>query len=331
MYEVNGLQYDVVESAEVHKILQNDPGSGNLITFSQFLFISIEGFFLTSKCGTVKPAIGIKDYTLLVLMFFVSNVCNNYAFDFNIPMPLHMIFRSGSLIANMIMGIIVLNKRYPISKYLSVSMITLGIAICTLVSSNDIKSTRPAHLELMPTTPMEDLFWWTIGISLLVVALFISARMGIYQETLHQRYGKHPREALYYTHLLPMPFFLLLIPNILEHIKMALKSSVLELPLIGLQMPKTIVYLVGNVLSQYICIRSVYVCTSECTSLTVTLVLTLRKFISLIFSILYFKNPFTIYHWIGTILVFTGTVVFTEIIPKIQQSLKFKTEAKKME
>ena len=24
MYEVNGLQYDVVESAEVHKMLQND-------------------------------------------------------------------------------------------------------------------------------------------------------------------------------------------------------------------------------------------------------------------------------------------------------------------
>lgn len=31
-------------------------------------------------------------------MFFVANVCNNYAFDFNIPMPLHMIFRAASII-----------------------------------------------------------------------------------------------------------------------------------------------------------------------------------------------------------------------------------------
>lgn len=71
-----------------------DSGSGNLITFSQFLFIALEGFIFTSKFGSVKPVIGFKDYAILVLMFFVTSVCNNYAFDFNIPMPLHMIFRA---------------------------------------------------------------------------------------------------------------------------------------------------------------------------------------------------------------------------------------------
>lgn len=30
-------------------------------------------------------------------MFFSANVCNNYAFNFNIPMPLHMIFRAVSI------------------------------------------------------------------------------------------------------------------------------------------------------------------------------------------------------------------------------------------
>lgn len=76
---------------------REDPGSGNLITFLQFLFISLEGFLFTSKCGTVKPNIGIKDYFILVTMFFIANVCNNCAFDFNIPMPLHMIFRAVSM------------------------------------------------------------------------------------------------------------------------------------------------------------------------------------------------------------------------------------------
>ena len=70
------------------------------------------------------------------------------------------------------------------------------------------------------------------------------------------------------------------------------------------------------------CISSVFVLTTECASLTVTLILTLRKFSSLIFSILYFRNPFTIYHWIGTLLVFIGTLVFTEIIPKVRSALK---------
>lgn len=71
-----------------------DPGSGNLITFLQFLFIAVHGFIATAKFGTVKPRIGLKDYTILVAMFFIVSVCNNYAFDFNIPMPLHMIFRA---------------------------------------------------------------------------------------------------------------------------------------------------------------------------------------------------------------------------------------------
>ncbi|XP_015515413.1 UDP-xylose and UDP-N-acetylglucosamine transporter [Neodiprion pinetum] len=312
-------------------LVKEDPGSGNLITFSQFAFIALEGFIFTSKFGTVKPTIGIKDYTILVSMFFVVSVCNNYAFDFNIPMPLHMIFRAGSLIANMIMGIIILKKKYVFSKYLSVFMISSGIFLCTLISGKEVKSTQIVRPDSLPTTPWDDFFWWILGITLLTVALFISARMGIYQEVLYVRYGKHAKEALFYTHLLPLPFFLTLLPNIWNHTLLAVNSDPLTLPLIGVSMPKTLVYLIGNVLTQYMCISSVYVLTTECTSLTVTLVVTLRKFVSLLFSILYFKNPFTLYHWIGTTLVFVGTIIFTEVVPRIQQSLQAPPKGEKVQ
>ncbi|XP_043262254.1 UDP-xylose and UDP-N-acetylglucosamine transporter [Colletes gigas] len=312
-------------------LVKEDPGSGNLITFAQFLFISIEGFLFTSKCGTVKPNIGIKDYFVLVTMFFITNVCNNYAFDFNIPMPLHMIFRAGSLIANMIMGILILKKKYAFSKFLSVFMITFGIVICTIISGKEIKSLQAKNVEQVATTPWDDLFWWIMGISLLTIALFVSARMGIYQEVLHKKYGKNAREALYYTHLLPLPFFITLAPNIWDHFTYALASEPLQISYINLQVPKLILYLMGNVLTQYMCISSVFVLTTECTSLTVTLVITLRKFLSLLFSIVYFQNPFTVYHWIGTLLVFVGTVIFTEILPKIAESLQPKEKTKKVQ
>ncbi|XP_058827288.1 UDP-xylose and UDP-N-acetylglucosamine transporter [Topomyia yanbarensis] len=300
-------------------LVKIDPGSGNLITFLQFLFISVEGFLFTSKAGTVKPRIGLKDYTILVIMFFVTSVCNNYAFDFNIPMPLHMIFRAGSLIANMIMGIIILRKRYVFSKYLSVALITMGIVICTIVSGKDVKSTQVN--EVVEEDAMSVFFWWTVGITLLTLALFISARMGLYQEVLYKRYGKHPKEALFYTHLLPLPFFLILTGNIWEHIKLANASPLYDVPVLNVAVPITWLYLLGNVLTQYVCISSVYVLTTECSSLTVTLVVTLRKFVSLLFSIVYFSNPFTIYHWIGTIMVFTGTIIFTEVVGKFRQAL----------
>jgi solute carrier family 35 (UDP-xylose/UDP-N-acetylglucosamine transporter), member B4 len=259
-------------------------------------------------------------------MFFVASVANNYAFDFNIPMPLHMIFRAGSLIANMIMGILILKKRYDFSKYLSVFMISLGIVVCTIVSGSKVEST-----QVNPdTSGFSVFFWWALGISLLTVALFVSARMGIYQEVLYKRYGKHPDEALFYTHLLPLPFFLLLYNNIWEHLIIATQSTPIEISIeqlgIFLNIPIMWIYLLANVLTQYVCIGSVYVLTTECTSLTVTLVVTLRKFVSLLFSIIYFSNPFTIYHWIGTILVFTGTIIFTEVVPRMKASFSSKNE-----
>lgn len=282
----------------------------------------MHGFIFTAKFGTVKPKIGLKDYTILVSMFFVSSVCNNYAFDFNIPMPLHMIFRAGSLIANMIMGIIILNKRYDLSKYISVFMITLGIVVCTIVSGSNVQSTQVNQVE---ESAFSVFFWWTLGITLLTVALFISARMGLYQEVLYKRYGKYPDEALFYTHLLPLPFFLMLYNNIWEHAIIATNSAAYTVPVVGAALPLQWVYLIGNVLTQYLCISSVYVLTTECSSLTVTLVVTLRKFVSLLFSIVYFSNPFTIYHWIGTILVFIGTIIFTEVLPRIQSSMSGKS------
>jgi solute carrier family 35 (UDP-xylose/UDP-N-acetylglucosamine transporter), member B4 len=309
-----------------NSIFRADPGSGNLITFLQFLFIAVRGFIFTAKCGTVKPRIGLFDYGILVSMFFVASVANNYAFDFNIPMPLHMIFRAGSLIANMIMGILILKKRYDFSKYLSVFMISLGIVVCTIVSGSKVEST-----QVNPdTSGFSVFFWWALGISLLTVALFVSARMGIYQEVLYKRYGKHPDEALFYTHLLPLPFFLLLYNNIWEHSIIATQSTPIEISIeqlgIFLNIPIMWIYLLANVLTQYVCIGSVYVLTTECTSLTVTLVVTLRKFVSLLFSIIYFSNPFTIYHWIGTILVFTGTIIFTEVVPRMKASFSSKNE-----
>jgi UDP-xylose/UDP-N-acetylglucosamine transporter B4 len=44
-----------------------------------------------------------------------------------------------------------------------------------------------------------EFFHWLIGISMLTFALFLSAQMGIYQEIIYKRHGKHPQEALFYS------------------------------------------------------------------------------------------------------------------------------------
>ena len=43
---------------------------------------------------------------------------------------------------------------------------------------------------------------------------------------------------------------------------------------------------------------------------------------SLIFSIIYFKNEFTTLHWFGAVLVFGGTLMFTETLPFMKKTKK---------
>ena len=205
-------------------------------------------------------------------MYFMVSVSNNYALNFNIPMPLHMIFRAGSLMANMMMGIVLLGKRYSPLKYLSVVMITLGIVTCTYSSTT--ASRAPEEGEEASRSADDDRFWTFVGIGLLTFALFMSARMGIYQEVIYSTHGKHPKEALFYTHALPLPGFLLLAPDILHHWGIVMASPAISV--LGLHLPSMLVYLVGNIATQYLCISAVFVLTTECASLTVTLVVTLR-------------------------------------------------------
>ena len=65
----------------------------------------------------------------MVIMYFAVSVVNNWALNFDIPMPLHMIFRAGSLIANMIMGMIILGRRYSNIKYLAVLAIRYVVSV----------------------------------------------------------------------------------------------------------------------------------------------------------------------------------------------------------
>jgi UDP-xylose/UDP-N-acetylglucosamine transporter B4 len=209
----------------------------------------------------------------------------------------------------MALGILILNKKYDWTKYLAVGLISVGIGISTLASTG---GTGMAAKQLLPDDEAKSN--WFMGICLLTFSLIASSRMGIYQETLYKKYGKHPREALFYCHALPLPGFLMLYKDIYAHAVAFTASQPIDVPLVfaTVPIPKHWVYLALIAVAQYVCARSIFTLTTECSSLAVTLVITIRKFVSLVISIFIFKNPFTLVHWSGAMLVFLGTFVFVD-------------------
>ena len=276
-------------------LVREDPGCGHLVTLSAFVFISAEGFVNGLKFGRKSLVVPVTEWLRLVLIFFIVNVINNYSFSYNIPMPLYMIFKSGSLAASLITEKLVMGRKHSRSKHMAVILMTFGIMLCTYASSKQI---NPLDVSTHD---------WMVGIALLSTSLLLSARMGIYQEQIYAKWGKHHQEALFFIHFLPLPAFVVLAHDIQTHFQIALHS----VPTWTAGLPIMFVYLLGYILSQYLCSRSVFWLSSNYSSLTITMILTLRKFLSILISVCLFGNVFSNWHWIGTCLIFIGTFLFS--------------------
>ncbi|KAI6189053.1 UAA transporter family protein [Aphelenchoides besseyi] len=295
----------------VESLANRQPSAMNLMTFANFLFIAIEGLVFTSKFFTVRNKIPIRAYVPVVLMFCFVNVVNNQALNYHVPVPLHIIFRSGSLFTSLVMSRVILGREYTRKKYWSVAAISIGIIMCTLATAQAKKESASDELtdhttKLLNETGEEITLEeankhfreWVIGITMLTVALVASSALALMQEKLYREHGKHPREAMFYTIFYETP-------------PCSPKSPPLEFAGINFVVPELWAFLLLSSAFQWLCISYVYMANSEMDSLSVTLLVTLRKFFSLLISIVYFKNVFTLQHWSGAALVFIGTLVYS--------------------
>ncbi|OZC06984.1 UAA transporter family protein [Onchocerca flexuosa] len=146
---------------------------------------------------------------------------------------------------------------------------------------------------------------------MLTIALLASAYLGICQETLYKVYGKHTEEAMFIIHGASLPLFAFMGEDIYKSVIAFSRSYPIDI--LGFRVPHMWAYLAATCLLQWMCISFIYRLNATFESLTVTMVVTVRKFLSLLISILWFRNSFTLAHWIGAALVFTGTLAFADI------------------
>ncbi|KAL2756109.1 hypothetical protein ACRALDRAFT_1063902 [Sodiomyces alcalophilus JCM 7366] len=306
-------------------IIQVEPLSGTLLTFVQFIFVAVTGYI--SQFDRSRPPfflrrskVPLRRWVVNIVLFFGINVMNNHAFSYDISVPVHIILRSGGSITTMVAGWLY-GKKYSRTQVIAVFLLTVGVIIAAWSDSEDKDVERAAGqvvLENMDTQSSKPSF--STGLVILFVAQILSAIMGLYTEETYRTYGPQWKENLFYSHLLSLPLFLPFMPSMSRQFARLAGSQPFALPSWArltsftkdtgqgswgsLYIPSQLAYLIINVLTQYACIRGVNLLAAASSALTVTIVLNIRKLISLLLSVWLFGNQLATGTLIGAIVVF---------------------------
>ena len=121
----------------------------------------------------------------MVVLFWTTSLINNRALEYDISIALHIILKSSSLLVNMVVGRVLLRKRYSTSQVASVFMVTIGVVLASFYSATSSSTAVESSM---------------VGIGLLCIALILSSALGLYQEQIYVKYGKNSwKEGLFYT------------------------------------------------------------------------------------------------------------------------------------
>ncbi|KAI9838707.1 MAG: hypothetical protein M1819_005021 [Sarea resinae] len=299
-------------------IVKEDPGSGLLITLVQFVFTAFfsypQQFSSSGKPPFfLKPnAVPLSRWMVSILLFFAISVLNNFAFGYNISVPVHIILRSGGSVTTMALGWF-WGKRYTRVQVFSVALLTVGIIIAAM--SDAQAKGRKSSASSEPTVN------FVKGLVLLFIAQVLAAFMGLFIESTYSIYGRHWRENLFYSHFLSIPLFLVFLPALKTQYHRLADSPPLataistRFPDLTKELspatwtllppiPTKIMILILNALTQYACIRGVNLLAARSTALTVTIVLNIRKLVSLFLSIILFSNKLAPGVILGAVVVF---------------------------
>lgn len=141
--------------------------------------------------------------------------------------------------------------------------------------------------------------------------------MGLYTEATYKVYGPQWKENLFYSHVLSLPLFLPFAPSMAQNFTRLYNSTPLSTgthifpTTFHTKIPSQLAFVVANVLTQYACIRGVNLLAAASSALTVTIVLNIRKLVSLLLSIWLFGNSLAHGTIAGAILVFGGGALYT--------------------
>jgi UDP-xylose/UDP-N-acetylglucosamine transporter B4 len=216
-------------------VTKYDAGAGHLLTLAQFAFVAFAalawpfaralvarctcGFLFGADAATWPPVpfsqpltLPLRAHLQMAVAFFALSVINNKALDFHISMPLHMIFRSSSLVATLLVGALFMRRRYTFGQWFGCALVSIGILVATVadavsrgklnlgglgaccggssggsISGVTFESLWSAVKETVESFELT----WLMGVGLLSIALLLTSFLSFVQEMNFKAHGKN--------------------------------------------------------------------------------------------------------------------------------------------
>lgn len=338
-------------------VLTADPNAGNLLTFTEFLFVFLQSIPGRLEPGTFRCRPLLASWTSHAMhgvLWTSMSILANYVFAFKISVPIHTLFRSCNVIASVIIGFLLFQQRYSVKQLVCVLFITVGIFCASIGDAQKFMGSSQSCVDCNHapnvSTPSEhladgegnstaavaednaqDLAIWATGIAMLVFVQMLQGSLGHLQAIYYKRFeergprGELADEFLFTSHVLAFLPVLVLWEDILMASHRALASPpVSEL----LPVPRAIVWLILNNVFQVVCIKGVFRLVAHYEPLTVNITLSVRKFLSVLFSTIWFGNPWTHLHSAATVLIFGGVFAYSQVPGAKKDDKKEKSSAK---
>ncbi|OAP63461.1 hypothetical protein AYL99_02688 [Fonsecaea erecta] len=351
----------------LESIIHASPSSGSLITAFQFLLVAL--FTLPRHFSPRRGLrnlylkernIPLRKWAVYTAYFLAINILNNKAFKYRISIPLHIILRSAGPVTTMLAGRIWKGRRYPAQKVVAVMLLFGGVVWAAFADSwakqVDIGAAVEELDDYRPTTSTAGSVFSSQapGFVLLASALVLSACMGLYTDDMYATYGRSGEitaETLFYSHSMSLPYFASQIrPLFFEFVNLLAvpghdinnnHPSKTDAPVwsplsswldaLTAALPRPLVLLLLNAATQFLCIVGVNRLSAQSSSLTVSIVLNVRKLVSLLLSIWLFGNQLPTGVVMGAVIVFVGGGLYALPSPKGAKPSMTTTDTDKME
>lgn len=303
-------------------VLKGDSQAGNLLSLTEISFVllqSIPGRIQNFRPKPfVAPWISHVQFTLL---WSSMSIIANLAFAYKISVTIFTMVRSSNLIATVALGRLFFGCRYSWIQLLCVFSVSVGIFLASMGEAKTISSPSAGCSGCSDAQPVSSdavddgsLGVWATGIAMLAFAQFVQGLLGHTQAGFYKKYKDvAPRSDLSDEYLFASQV-VALVPLLLlrEDITNAAVAAFASEPMPFAPVPSRIAWLTLNCFANMICLKGVFRTSSIVSPLTLTIILSVRKFLSVIISIVWFSNPWTVWHSVAIVLIFGGAFSYSQ-------------------